>query len=341
MSQSNYLSGQTFNQATASQFIAEVWLPELMTFKKQRLIELGNICKVFGGEVKKGDLFHIPRVGELTVEDKQTDQPLAMQVDDNTDYTVSVDTDRVASIGIDNFFEVMANYAVRQPYVAEMGYAMQKDLSLSLLGLRAALYNIPEQNIFASSTGTLAGNGNKLDLAAILAARQTLLDADVDLSDICCLVSPQQETSLLSLIQATSGDYVSGRPTETGDLGTLYGIKFWRSTLMRANGPQGTIRRLADGVMERSPSPGFAGSRYLPKQNNVVNTLPATFGGNSAPVHSALMCSKEWAAVILQNKLAPEVNYIPERMQTLIATRQTYGMKLYRQDHAVLIHTNG
>lgn len=335
----NDVQGQSFNPVTARQFMAEVWLPEMLGFREQRLLP-NTMCKMLTGNVKKGDKFHIPRIGELDVADKVTDSAIPLQNDENDDYSITVDTDRVVAIGIDNIVEAISSYAIRSEYVRGMGYSMAKDISGGILGLRAAVYNIAAQNIFVSSTGTLAGNGLPIDLASLLAAREILLEADVPMEDIVVLFSTSQETSLLSILQATSSDYVSGRPTESGVLGELYGAQFFRSTLVGANSATGWKRRLADGTKQLLPSPGFAGSRYLPKQDTYT-TLPATFGGNSAPVHTALMCSREWAACIMQSNVTPETNYIPEKMLHMVAARHTYGMKLFRKDHAVLIHSAG
>lgn len=339
MAISNSLSGESFNQQTARQFIAEFWLPEMMAFRQQRLFQAEQFCKTFGATVKRGDVFHIPRIGEMMMEDKQTDQPISIQNDNNDDYEIRVDSDRVIGIGIDNFAEAMASYAFRQPYVSGMGYVMAKDLCGAILGLRASLYGISTQNVFASSTGTIAGNGQTINRAAILAAREILLDADVDENNLVCMVSPGQETDLLSIDQLTSSDYVSGKPQESGMIGNLYGVNFFRTSLLRANSATGWIRRVADQILDTSPTPGFTGSRYFPRQDPGAVSLPATFTGNSTPVHTAIMCSKEWAAAVMQNNISPEVNYLPDRMLTLIAARHSYGAKLYRREHAVLIHT--
>lgn len=339
MAVTNILSGQSFNAETARQFISEMWLPEMMTFRQQRLFQTEGWCKTFGAAVKKGDVFRIPRIGEMTMEDKQTDQPLALQTDANDEYEIRVDTDRTIAFGIDNFTEAMASYAFRQPYVQGMAYVMAKDLCGSILGLRASLYGISAQNIFASSNGAISGNGTAINRAAILAARQLLLESDVDENNIMCMVSPAQETDLLSIDQLTSSDYVSGRPQESGMIGNLYGVNFFRTSLIGANSATGWIRRVADQVLSTEASPGFTGSKYFPRQDPSAVSLPALFTGNSLPVHTAIMCSREWAAAVLQNNITPEVNYLPERMLTMIAARHSYGAKLYRREHAVLIHT--
>lgn len=339
MSVTNSLSGESFNQSTARQFIAEYWLPEMMQFRQQQLFQIEKFCKTFGATVKKGDVFRIPRIGELTMEDKQTDQPLSIQTDAQDEYEIRVDTDRTIAIGLDNFTEAMASYAFRQPYVQGMGYVMAKDLCGSVLGLRASLYGIAAQNVFASSNGLITGNGTAINRASILAARQLLLESDVDENNIVCMVSPAQETDLLAIDQLTSSDYVSGRPQESGMIGKLYGVEFMRTSLIGANSATGWIRRVADQVLSTEPSPGFAGSKYFPRQDAAAVSLPALFGGNSLPVHTAIMCSRDWAAAVLQNNITPEVNYLPERMLTLIAARHSYGAKLYRREHAVLIHT--
>lgn len=338
------LNGESFNQSNTSRFIAEFWLPEMMLFRQQRLLIPDQICKTFKSNVKKGDVFHIPQVNELSVENRQIDRPFTLQSDVDNEYVIQVDSDKAVAIGIDNFAEAMASYQYRGEYVKGMGYALAKDFSGAILGLRAALYAIATQNIFCTTTGagagTLAGTGARLNLESILAARQLLLDADVDENDICMLVSTRQETALLSILQSTSGDYISGKPTETGKVGSLFGINFWRSTLIGANSATGWRSRGINGAIELFPSPGFTGSLYMPKQD-AFTSLPATWGAGGGVVESALLCSKEWAAAVVQNNLAPTVDRLPQLDLTQVLTRQSYGAKLFRRDHAVLVHTLG
>lgn len=338
------LNGESFNQSNTSRFIAEFWLPEMMEFRQAKLLIPEMICKCFKSNITKGDTFHIPQIGELSVENRQIDHPFTLQTDLDNEYVIQVDSDKAVAIGIDNFAEAMASYQYRSAYVKGMGYSLAKDLSGAILGLRAALYNIPAQNVFCTTggagAGTLAGTGARLNLEAILAARQLLLDADVDENDICMLVSTQQETSLLSILQSTSGDYVSGKPVETGMVGSLFGVKFWRSTLVGNNSATAWRTRAVNGAVEVSPSPGFTGSIYMPKQDPFTS-LPANWGAGGGTVQSALMCSKEWAAAVMQNNLSPTVDRIPQLDIMQVLTRQSYGCKLFRRDHAVLIHTLG
>jgi hypothetical protein len=337
-------NGESFNQTNITRFIAEIWLPEMMEFRAQRLLVPEQICRVFKSNVKKGDVFHIPQVNELQVETRQIDRPFTLQTDVDNEYVIQVDSDKATAIGIDRFAEAMASYEFRSAYVRGMGYALAKDMSGAILGLRAALYSIPGRSIFCTSgapnAGTLAGTGAPLNLAAILAARQLLLDADADESDIVMLVSTAQETALLSILQSTSGDYISGKPTETGKIGSLFGVNFWRSTLIGNNSATGWRLRGVNNAVELLPSPGFTGSIYMPKQN-AFTSLPATWGTGGGAVQTALVCTKEWAAAVMQGELAPTADRIPQLDITQIAARQAYGAKLFREDHGVLVHTLG
>jgi Phage capsid protein len=336
-------NGETFNQSNTSRFIAEIWLPEMMAFREQRLFVPQQFCKVFSSNVKKGDVFHIPQINELVIEDRQIDKPFTLQTDVDNEYTVQVDSDKAVAIGIDNFAEAMASYQYRSAYVKGMGYALAKDVAGAILGLRAAVYNIPAQNIFcttgATNAGTLAGTGAPLNLSALLAARQLLLDADVPEEDIMVAVSTAQETALLSILQSTSSDYIDGRPTVSGKIGSLYGMNFWRSTLITNNSATSWRVRGVNNVIATLPSPGFTGSIYLPKQD-AFTSLPSVWGGGGA-VQSALVCSKEWAVAVMQNNMTPKVDRIPQLDIEQILARQSYGAKLFRRDHAVLVHTLG
>lgn len=330
------ITGQVMNTNRGQQFIPEMWLNEVQMFRKAKMLDT-SLVKTWGADVKKGDTFHVPRISELGVEDKATDIPVSTQAPQDTDFVIQVDTDRTTAVALDDLLEIQASYDLRAPYLEAMGYALAKDFTGSILGLRAALNAVPAQNVFSSSTGTIAGNGQAFSYAVFLAARRVLLEADTPEDKLVLMVSPGQESALFTIPQFISRDFISGSPVGNGQIGTLLGVRVFRTSMIGANSLTGW-RNGALGAPE--PTPGVAGSRYMPRQDVGVS-LPQTFVGNGRPVHTAVLCHMEWAAAVVSK--APRVTQSFENREQiwLMVGRQAYGARLYRSNHAVNIHSTG
>ena len=336
------LSGPQLNTTRGQQFIPELWINEIQMFRMARMLDK-NFLKSWGSEVKKGDTYHVPRMTELAVEDKASDTAVAITANNDTDYVIQVDTDRTCSVGIDILLDAQSCYALRQPYIKAMGYALAKDLTGQILGLRAAVNQTATASVFASSNGLITGNGTAITLAAIMTARRFLLENDVsdgeDIADgtLTLLISPAQEAAIMLIPQFISKDFMANQPMMTGQIGKILGMNVVRSSLVGLNSLTGW-KNGSSGAPE--PTPGVIGSRYLPKQDAFTG-LPLIFVGNALGVHSALLCHTEWAASV--TSLTPSFTYSFENREqiNLMVGRQALGAKLYRPGHAALIHTTG
>lgn len=336
MALGNNLTGPALNTTRGQQFIPEQWLSEVQMFREAKQLD-ESVLKTFGADVRKGDTFHIPRITELGVEDKASDMPVAVQSNNDTDYVVQVDSDRTTAVAIDDLLEIQSSYDLRAPHLKAMGYALAKDFTGSVLGLRAAVNALPAQNVFSSSTGTIAGNGLAFSYAAFLAARRVLLEADADPDKLVLVISPGQESALLTIPQFISADFIDKKAVVTGQIGTLMGVKVIRTSLIGNNSLTGW-RNGAQGLPE--PTPGVVGSRYLPKQDAFVG-LPLVFTGNSVPVHTAMMVEHEWAIGVISKRPRVTQSFENRDQVHLMVGRQAYGTKLYRPNMAVLVHTSG
>jgi hypothetical protein len=336
------LSGPILNTTRGQQFIPELWINEIQMFRKARMLDKG-LLKHWGAEVKKGDTYHIPRMTELAVEDKASDTSVALTANNDTDYSILVDTDRTCSVGIDVLLDVQSTYALRKPYMEAMGYALAKDMTGQILGLRAAVNNTATASVFASSNGLITGNGTPITLAALMTARSYLLGNDVmDGEDIpngglSLIISPQQESALMLIPQFISKDFITNQPMMNGQIGTILGMNVIRTSLLQANSLTGW-KNGALGSPE--PTPGAAGSRYLPKQD-AFTALPLLFTGNSKPVHTAMLVHNEWAACVTSMTPRFTDSFENREQINLMVGRQALGAKLYRPGHAALIHTTG
>lgn len=334
------LVGPQLNTTRGQQFIPELWLQEIQMFRQAALLDK-SILKTWTSAVKKGDTYHVPRISELAIEDKASDTAVSIQANNDTDFVITVDTDRVTGVGVDILLDVQSQYPLRAPYVKAMGYALAKDYTGSILGLRAAVNNTAAFNVFCSSNGAISGNGTALNYASLLAARNILLSNDVadgdDLeNNLALIVSPTQETALLGISEFKSADFMDKKFLVSGQIGMILGMKVIRTSLIGNNSLTGW-RNGASNPLE--PTPGVTGSRYVPRQD-AFTSLPLTFTGNSRPVQTAIVCHSEWAAGVVSKEVAVTESFENREQVNLWIGRQAYGTRLYRPGHAVNIHTS-
>lgn len=330
----NHLTGPSVSPLNSAQYIPEQWLDETLAFLQARTVT-SEMARMFTSMVKKGDTFHIPRVSELGVLDKVVDQPVTIQANDDTDLVISIDTDRYCAVGFDSYLDLVSSYDVRSEYLRSMAYAMDKDMTGALLGLRAALMTDPANSIFCSSTGTVAGNGQQINLATFVRARAILLRRNVRPEDLVYFVDPVQEAQLMMIPQFISSDFVSNKPMVNGQIGTLLGVKIISTSLLAPNSPTGWT----NGKGRLEPTPGLTGSRYMPKNDLNPVSLPVTFTGNAAPVVTSLMCTKEWAAMVTPSRPKITQSFENSLQINLMVDRNVYGTRILRPECGILIHT--
>lgn len=333
--------GSAVGITNADVFIPEIWSSEI---KRERdanfIIKSGvSILPMVG---KKGDVVHIPEISRLAVNDKVHNTPVTLQARTESEFTITIDKYKEASFMIEDVVGVQAAYNLRSEYTREAGYALARDIDNFVLGLRANIqgYNSESNVVYVSSDSTESGTPAAINRAGILAAKQILDEAFVPMSDRVLFVSPGQAIDLLTIDAFISSDYVSGRPTMTGQVGTLYGIPVVVSNNIVTNSPTGYTNG-AGGVA--SPTPGVLNSVYYPTQspsNATASDLPANgVASETDDWVTAIMVHKSWAKLAMQ--LNPRTEASRENLfqaDAVVAT-QIYGAKVYRPDHAVLIHT--
>ncbi len=332
------LVGQALTKQKADVFIPELWSGEVKR-ERDRKLTASLYTKRIPTLGRKGDRIHIPNISRAAVHDKLPERPVTLQARQETEWVMDITDYKEVSHMIEDVvgLQTAAAYNLRGEITRESGYALARDLDNAVLGHRAALNAIPAQVIYASSNGLVTGNGLPLSYATILAANLMLDDAEVPEEDRVWLVSAGQYLQLLNINQFISFDFNNTKPIATGVVGSILGTPVVKTGQIRANSLTGFTNG-AQGVPE--PTPGVAGSRYLPKQD-AYTALPTTFTGDGRPVHSAILCHKDWLALAMP--LMPTSEWSRENLyqaDALVMTQQ-YGAKLFRPDHAVLIHTVG
>lgn len=298
---------------------------------------MAGTCKKLPFVGKKGDKIHIPGISRLSVNDKIAETPVQLQARTESEFTMIIDKYKEVSIMIEDILRLQSKYELMSPYTTEIGYALARDLDNFVLAQRGVINSlvngVASQRIYNSSTGLVGGTPLSLSKAAILAAKQIMDEADVPATGRHIAVSPGQYNDLLTITEFTSGDFGPGTATQTGKVGTLYGM----DVMMSSNITQNSATGYTNGTgAPAQPTPGFTGSPYLATQ---LPAEVASLVSLDALYTSALVYHTDWCILAIQKN--PNVESSRENLMqaNAMVSTQVYGSKVYRPDHACVINT--
>ncbi len=370
-------TGSAVDLANAQVFVPEVWGTEVRKFRDAAFyMKSAATALPFLG--KKGDVLHIPNIQRFAVYDKLPQTPVNLQARTESEFTVTITKYREASYMIEDIVNIQSQYALRQYYTKEAGYALSRDFDNFLLGHRAVVNSYPTQRIISYGAGLLGdgtldahynGTPAPLSLAAILLGKRKLDEADVPQEGRMLVVSPAQYAQLLTIQQFVSRDFQNGMPITDGIVGSLFNIPVMMTSQIGFNSDAG-YRNGSDGVLQ--PTPGVLGSPYMPDQHGSANAvtvgsasdlsiaggyfgLPtrsstgatAADGGQTLGInagtswHSALLCHPQWLYMGYQKEPSVESSREVMYQADAFVSTQIYGAKVARPDAAVVIHTSG
>lgn len=325
-------------QANAA-FIPKIWETELKKELDANFI-LSQCSTMVSFKGKKGDTIKIPLIKRMGVFDKLPETQVRLQSFPGENFEMKIDKYKEVSFMIEDILDLQSNFSLRVPYIEEAAYAMARDIDNSLLALRAAIPTT--QQIVVSSTGTIAGDPEAINDAAIRAAIQRLDEANVPARNRHWIVSPGQYTDLLGITKFTSSDFVNGAPTTNGIIGTLYGIPVISTTQITANSLDGYVN--GEGAAGE-PTPGVAGSPYLPTQDTPVGLVSGglprgkTGAEVAQPFATCMLVHKDWSRYAMQKTPSSEMSRENMYQADVLVNTQVYGCRVYRPDHCVLLHT--
>ena len=158
--------------------------------------------------------FKFPVYGTLSAEEHVPGQDALIQNATQRQATVIANDRRVVS-AVDKFENLQVNYDDRQEAARAQAMAMGRDSDQMII------------NALAASTTTKAiteaGTGG-LTLAKLKSAVEYMEKDEIDLGQCYFLGTYKQKQQLLEEIKATSQDYVSSRPLETGNFDGFLGV---------------------------------------------------------------------------------------------------------------------
>ena len=208
-----------FTTTTHDAFIPTKWAKMALVARERKLI-MGKRVLRYDGDLKGGgEAVKIPKVENLTTNAVASDGGFTGQANTNTEYTLTVDRWREASVTVPDIVSVQASYPLLELYTKKIGYALALDIEERLMALYANL---------ANQVGA-AGVGVTDD--ALLNALQILDEGDSPMEDRTAVFRPASKRTLMKIdkfVDASKTGLGKGAQI-TGLFGEIYGIPIFFS----------------------------------------------------------------------------------------------------------------
>lgn len=179
---------------------------------------------------KKGDTIHIPKPTRGTASAKNAETQVTLIAANEGELVITVDQHYEYSRLIEDITNVQALTSMRQFYTQDAGYSLAERVDTDLIAEGA---NFTSQLEFVSGAGTQTAAGTA-DSAftdqGFREAIQVLDDNNVPGDNRVWVIPPAMKKELLGVTNYVSTDFVTGKPVETGKIGSLYGVDIYVST---------------------------------------------------------------------------------------------------------------
>jgi N4-gp56 family major capsid protein len=224
------LGSNHVTNTTAATFIPELWSDEIVAAYKKNLV-LANLVNKMPMKGKKGDTLHIPKPTRGSASAKTASNQVALQAATESEVVVTIDKHYEYSRLIEDITEVQALASLRKFYTDDAGYALAKQVDTDLFAEAESsltLYTPSGSGLVAYTAGTTTAAD--FDDASFRDAIQLLDDDDVPMDSRVLVIPPSAVNTIRGITRYMSSDFVDGRGTVNGQIGSLYGIPVVVST---------------------------------------------------------------------------------------------------------------
>jgi N4-gp56 family major capsid protein len=212
---------------TAATFIPEIWSDEIIaSFEKSLVVRpLVRSLSMVG---KKGDTVHIPKPVRGSANAKVAETQVTLNENVHSELIITVDQHFEYSTFIEDITEKQALSSLRKFYTDDAGYALARQIDTALIN--EAGTGFTAQMNFVSGGIDATGPATAFNDEGLRAAIAILDENDVPGDSRVLVVSPTVKAQMLGVSGYVSTDFVTGKPTETGNFGNLYGVDIYVST---------------------------------------------------------------------------------------------------------------
>jgi len=225
----------------ADNFVPELWSDEIIATYEKSLVAV-PLIKQLSFEGKKGDKLNIPTPTRGNATAKAAGAQVTLIANTEGTTPVTIDQHWEYSRFIEDIVEVQALSSLRAFYTQDAGYALALRADTSVIrlgrgvngGTPTTAASFAYTNGFIGSTGATAYTGSNAAALAddgIRRALQRLDDANVPMEGRFMIAPPVSRNSILGNARFSTYE-VLGKPgvIETGNIGSLYGVKVFITT---------------------------------------------------------------------------------------------------------------
>lgn len=211
---------------TAAAHIGEVWVPEVIRAQE---FGLEMAPRVFRDWTYKGygDVYHIPRSGNMEVATKTAGNAWTPYVYTDTEQTITINVQQVTGFQIEDITALLSNTDLKSEKQRNLGYSLGRAVEVNLATL--------PQN-FSQSVGSL---GSEPGYDECVAAWRLMALFGIKLQDQCTwFFSPETCAGLLKQEIIVNRDYRSpgkeGKAVEQAMIGDILGAPVVQTNLLRS-----------------------------------------------------------------------------------------------------------
>jgi hypothetical protein len=208
---------------TAAVFIPEQWSTDVMRAREANLV-LANLVHRYDADASDGSKINVPNISNLTANQKVAGADVSFQAVTETEVEISLNQHYECSFKLEDIVKVQSKTDLNSEYTMKTGYALAKEIDSSLASLASG---------FSGTKGTY---NTAITTDVILDSIELLDEADVPQEDRHFVMRPTTKRDIIDITNYVSNDFVGGKPTETGKLGSLYGLNTHMSTQIVVSG---------------------------------------------------------------------------------------------------------
>tara|TARA_R110000868_G_scaffold410873_1_gene700667 strand:- start:1062 stop:1943 length:882 start_codon:yes stop_codon:yes gene_type:complete len=214
---------------TAATFIPEIWSDEIIAAYEKALV-IKPLVRAMSMVGKKGDTIRVPKPDRGNASAKASEAQVSLIAGTTGELVITIDQHYEYSRLIEDITDVQALASLRQFYTQDAGYALATRVDTAIVAEGA---NFTSQLQFDTAAGSVTANGAADSAFTDLGFRnalQVLDDNDVPMDNRVFVISPAMKKELLGTANYISTDFVTGKPIESGVIGSLYGVDIYVST---------------------------------------------------------------------------------------------------------------
>ena len=213
---------------TAATFIPEIWSDEIIASYEKSLV-VRPLVRAMSMVGKKGDTVHIPKPDRGAANQKVAETQVTLNATTTTELVVTIDQHFEYSRFIEDITDVQALSSLRKFYTEDAGYSLALNVDSALIA--EANSGLTAKHVFAADgLGAAGGAATAFSDAGIREAIRILDDNNVPGDNRVMVISPSVKRDLLGITNYISTDFVTGKPVETGHVGSLYGVDLYVTT---------------------------------------------------------------------------------------------------------------